>query len=213
MRQQPFLAMITPIDTGPVDPGYGVGIGGPGGPGGIGGPHPSHPIAPGGRPPGIWGGPPLYPDIGFPAPQPPPGQPSHPIAGQPPGIWGGPPLYPDIGGPAPQPPGYQPPVGGRPPEGGAGISQLPNMIWAYVPGQGWMWVQMPSYGGQPPRPDHSLPGQQPHPDHSLPGSQPHPDHGLPVHPSQPPTSPTQPAPQPPGVTNPIQPTTPQPKPA
>jgi hypothetical protein len=38
---------------------------------------PSHPIAPGGQPPGIWGGAPPYVDIGFPGPQP----------GQPPSVW------------------------------------------------------------------------------------------------------------------------------
>jgi hypothetical protein len=61
-----------------------------------GGPFPSHPIAPGGPPPGYWGGvAPPYPDQGLPG-QPPgiwpsPGHPAHPIApgGQPPGIWGG----------------------------------------------------------------------------------------------------------------------------
>jgi hypothetical protein len=70
-----------------------------------GGPHPSHPIAPGGPPPGYWGGvAPPYPDQGLPGQQ--PGV-SHPIApgGRPPGIWGGPPLYPDQGLPG-QPPGY-----------------------------------------------------------------------------------------------------------
>jgi hypothetical protein len=73
--------------------------------------HPAHPIAPG-TPPGIWGGPPLYPDQGLPGGQP---HPSHPIApgGRPPGIWGGPPLYPDQGLPGPQPtptpPIYLPP--------------------------------------------------------------------------------------------------------
>jgi hypothetical protein len=71
---------------------------------------PTHPIAPGGQPPGIWGGAPPYVDIGFPGPQP---RPSHPIApgGRPPGIWGGAPPYVDIGFPGPQPgrPGGQPP--------------------------------------------------------------------------------------------------------
>ena len=100
---------------------------------------PTNPIAPGGRPPGIWGGAPTYPDIGFPGQQPGvshpiapggqppypstgPGFPTHPIApgGRPPGIWGGAPTYPDIGGPGPQPtptpPIYFPPSGG----GGSG---------------------------------------------------------------------------------------------
>jgi hypothetical protein len=101
---QPFLAMITPLATGPVDPGYnppGVGPGLPGGP-----PYPSqgpgfptHPIAPGGPPLGIWGGAPLpwpTPPIHYPPQQPPypsqgPGFPTHPIAGLP-------------GSPQPQPP-------------------------------------------------------------------------------------------------------------
>jgi hypothetical protein len=84
------------IGGGPIMPGPGV---------------PTHPIAPG-TPPGIWGGPPLYPDQGLPGSQP---HPSHPIApgGRPPGIWGGPPLYPDQGlpgaQPIPTPPIYLPP--------------------------------------------------------------------------------------------------------
>jgi hypothetical protein len=85
-----------------------------------GGPFPSHPIAPGGQPPGYWGGvAPPYPDQGLPgAPPgvwPSPGHPAHPIApgGRPPGIWGGAPPYVDIGGPGaqpiPTPPIYLPP--------------------------------------------------------------------------------------------------------
>jgi len=79
-----------------------IGVGGgpmPGGPG------PSHPIAPGGQPPGFWGGvAPPHPDQGLPGQQPgiwpSPGHPSHPIApgGQPPGYWGGvAPPHPDQG--------------------------------------------------------------------------------------------------------------------
>jgi hypothetical protein len=107
-----FLAMITTIDTGnapthPIAPGGSP----PGYWGGVAPPLPTHPIAPGGRPPGIWGGPPLYPDQGLPGAPPgywggvAPPHPSHPIApgGRPPGIWGGPPLYPDQGLPGPQP--------------------------------------------------------------------------------------------------------------
>ena len=55
-----------------------------------------------GTPPGIWGGPPLYPDQGLPG-QPP--RPSHPIApggGQPPGYWGGSNPHPDQGLPGGQ---------------------------------------------------------------------------------------------------------------
>jgi hypothetical protein len=84
---QPFLALITPLSSGPVDPGYnppGVGPGQPGGP-----------------PLGTWGGvAPPYPDIGLPGPQPPSGaHPSHPIWRPDLGIWGGPwqPPYPSQG--------------------------------------------------------------------------------------------------------------------
>jgi hypothetical protein len=84
---------------------YGLGIGG--GPimppdGGTGEPpeiwpspgHPAHPIAPGGRPPGIWGGAPPYPDISPPLPQPPlpevpPGTPPDTVVkSAEPGAWG-----------------------------------------------------------------------------------------------------------------------------
>lgn len=83
-----------------------------------------------GRPPGIWGGPPLYPDQGLPPGSPgspahpwvPPGSagsPSHPIynpaypdqglPGVPPGFWGGvAPPYPDQGLPGAQPQGGTP---------------------------------------------------------------------------------------------------------
>ena len=73
---------------------------------------------PAGKPPGIWGGPPMYPDISPPQPQPIPGWPPvimPPIyypptpPQKPPGIWGGPPAYVDIGPPGPQPvPGWPP---------------------------------------------------------------------------------------------------------
>ena len=68
---------------------------------------PTHPIAPG-SPPGIWGGPPLYPDQGLPGA--PPGywggsspHPDQGLPGVPPGFWGGvAPPYPDQGLPAGQ---------------------------------------------------------------------------------------------------------------
>jgi hypothetical protein len=66
-----------------------VGVGGGPMPGG---PAPSHPIAPGGPPPGIWGGrPPAYVDIGPPAPQP---GPSHPIVIPPDAVAPGVPSHP-----------------------------------------------------------------------------------------------------------------------
>jgi hypothetical protein len=125
---QPFLALITPLSGGhpdqglpspqpPQPPGVWPGPGYPdqglpGQPPGIwpSPGHPAHPIAPGGRPPGIWGGAPPYPDQGLPG-QPPgvwpsPGYPAHPIApggwpGRPdqglppvPGVWPGVPTHP-----------------------------------------------------------------------------------------------------------------------
>jgi hypothetical protein len=91
-----FLAMITPLSSGngqppTIWPSPGV---------------PTHPIAPGGPPPGYWGGvAPPYVDIGLPGPQPPSGaHPSHPIWRPDLGFWGGyRPPYVDIG-----PPGQQP---------------------------------------------------------------------------------------------------------
>lgn len=103
---QPFLALITPIGGGPVDPGYGV----PG--------WPSHPIAPGGPPPRPWG-PVYYPDQGLPGPQP----------GQPPRMWG-PILYPDQGLPGWQPGSGQPPKPWGPinyPD--QGLPRPPPIIW------------------------------------------------------------------------------------
>jgi hypothetical protein len=126
---QPFLALITPIGggpQGPVDPSFGV----PG--------WPSHPMAPGGPPPGIWGGGNMpYPDQSLPRPQP----------GQPPRPWG-PINYPDQGLPGQQPPplGFW---GGSSP----GVGPQPR------PDQG-----LP---GNQPYPDQSLPGMQPHPSHPI----------------------------------------------
>jgi len=104
---RPFLAYIMPVDSGPVDPGFGVGgPGGPGSPGGPGAPgpvFPSHPIY---NPP--------YPDHSLPP------FPAHPIApggpgGRPPGIWGPPDMAQGCWGggmgPGVKP---QPPSGGTP---------------------------------------------------------------------------------------------------
>jgi hypothetical protein len=140
-----FVALITPLGAGP--PGY-----------------PAHPIAPGGPPPGIWGGAPPYPDQGLPPSGvgvwPSPGRPAHPIApgGPPPGIWGGAPPYPDIGGPAPQPPtqppwwpGYPahpiPPIVSHPIPPPEGLPEYePKIEWqtAWSPSTGWVVVGVPT---------------------------------------------------------------------
>lgn len=127
---------------------------------------PTNPIAPGGPPPGIWGGGGVgnYPDAGFPAPQPPPGQPTHPIA-----------------------PGGQP---GQPPqEGQGGWVFSPYYGWVWEPAGSGGKPRPPSLPGAGRHPDQSLPGAQPHPDQGLPGAQPHPDQSLP----QPMPSPVKPA--------------------
>jgi hypothetical protein len=114
---QPFLALITPLSSGG------------------GGGEPSHPIAPGGSPPGIWGGAPPYVDIGFPGQQP---HPSHPIV-LPPVQPGGPPvqIWPSPGHPShpivipPLPP--PPEEGGKPPPDSGGWGYHPDYGWGYFP--------------------------------------------------------------------------------
>jgi hypothetical protein len=68
---------------------------------------PAHPIAPGGQPPGFWGGvAPPWVDTTPPGPQPGPSHPwipPRPGQGQPPGIWGG------ANEPFPTPPIFIPP--------------------------------------------------------------------------------------------------------
>jgi hypothetical protein len=168
---RPFVALVTPLGDfgGPIDPGFGNpgGPGGPGSPGGPGGPggglgiwggpfdppRPTHPIAPGGRPPGIWGGAPPYVDIGGPGPQPTPTPPIYfpPPGSQPPlGIWGGkPPPYVDIGGPAPQPRPEHPivlppdlPAEIPPPEGGGGSIPI-EWKTGWTEQTGWIIVGVP----------------------------------------------------------------------
>lgn len=170
MPNQAFLALITPIGEGPVQPPSGGGQ--PGYP-----THPwvppygpAHPIAPGGPPLGIWGGGGVgnYPDAGFPGQQPGgPVYPSQPIYRPDLGFWGGsgpgvmPQPYPDQGLPGQQPrpthPIYYPPViwdPSRPtnpitnpgdpnhPEGG----RQPKIEWktAWSPSTGWIVVGVPT---------------------------------------------------------------------
>jgi hypothetical protein len=96
---------------------------------------PTHPIAPGGPPPGFWGGvaPPL---------------PTHPIApgGLPPGFWGGvaPPVATHPIAPGGPPPGYW--GGVAPPHPDQGLPGVPPGYWG---------------GVAPPHPDQGLPGQPP----------------------------------------------------
>jgi hypothetical protein len=151
-----------------------------------GGPSVEHPIAPGGPPPGIWGGSgqpfpghPIAPGGPPPGIWPSPGYPAHPIApgGPPPGIWGGAPGQPW--------PGHPIAPGGQPPG-----------IWGGAPGQPWPGHPI-APGGPPPGiwggsgqpmptppiylPPGSLPDGKPeHPIYIPPSIWPSP--GLPTHP-------------------------------
>lgn len=182
---------------GPTDPRPGWGLPGPppviSGPPG---PWPSPPIhlpAPPpiiSGPPGPWPSPPIH----LPPTAPPGAHPMPPIY-YPPGIWGptdprpglGPvPPQPGIGGPPgpwPSPPIHLPPQ--QPPSGGTPLPPAAGVPidgkLVWIPGYGWTFI--PAGAGAPAPPD------------------------GPTVPPQPPTGP----PQPPGVTNPIQPTVPEPK--
>jgi hypothetical protein len=93
---QPFLALITPLAGAPGVPTHPIAPGGPppGYWGGVAPPLPTHPIAPGGPPPGYWGGiAPPYPDQGLPGSQP---IPSHPIVIPPDGLAPGVPTHPIV---------------------------------------------------------------------------------------------------------------------
>ena len=100
----------------------------------------------------IWGGPPLYPDISPPMPQPPPGAHPAPPIYYPPVIWpppghpahpiapGGPPPHvehpiPPVIWPGPTPPGETPPP-------------TDSWRWAYDEELGWVLVP-PGGGGKP----------------------------------------------------------------
>jgi hypothetical protein len=106
-------------------------------------PHPSHPIAPGGRPPGIWGGPPLYPDIGGPGPQPIPTPPIY----LPPGTLPGHPEHPIYIPPSSGVPGVPthpivlpPPGSGEKPE----VLENWNVTTIWSPQSGWITAIVPS---------------------------------------------------------------------
>jgi hypothetical protein len=133
-------------------------------------PFPSHPIV---IPPG--GQSPPRPDQSLPP------FPTNPIVIPPGGAWpGSPPLVIwGPGDPRPQPPiagigpggGFpgegQPPGGGQKPPGFAGNlpAQDPTgsgWVYAFVPGYGWMWCQVP-------KPPTTEGPDQPHPDQTLPG--------------------------------------------
>jgi hypothetical protein len=128
---QPFLALITPLASGGGAPVY-----------------PAHPIAPG-TPPGIWGGPPLYPDQGL--PQPPPA-PTHPIVIPPDTIAPGVPTHP-IYIPAPPispshpivipPDAIEPGVPTHP-------IYIPPGIWGPTDPRPSHPIAQPPQGGQPP---------------------------------------------------------------
>jgi hypothetical protein len=157
--QQPYLALITPVSVG-------------------GGGGPTHPIAPGGQPPGIWGGAPSYPDQGLPPgfggghpSQGLPGGPNYPSQGP---IYGGGhpshglpggPNYPSqgpiYGGGHPSHPIYFPDAG-APGGGGEGETKPPSaenlppiIIW--IPGVGWIRA-LP---GVPPKPNPDQPQVNP----------------------------------------------------
>jgi hypothetical protein len=141
---RPFLALVTPLGEGgePTHPIAGQPPGIWPSPG-----HPAHPIAPGGLPPGYWGGvAPPYPDQGLPG-QPPrpsqgPGFPSNPIV-LPPYQPGGPPvtIWPSPGHPSH--PIVVPPLPAPPPDGEAIHPPPETGGWAYVPSYGWGYFPGP----------------------------------------------------------------------
>jgi hypothetical protein len=88
-------------------------------------PYPMPPIYPGGQPPVVM--PPIYyPPVG---------------GGSPPGIWGGPGSLPSY----PMPPIYLPEPPTEPP------SDTSGGRWVFLPGTGWVYVIVPSGGGDKPQ--------------------------------------------------------------
>lgn len=146
---------------------------------------PTHPIAPGGPPPGIWGGanqpfptPPIHippqapgsppgiwgptdprPGWGLPTPPSSPGVPTHPIY-YPPGIWGPTDPRPGWGLPGPQPP-----TGSPPGIWGGSNTPMPSPP-IYIPPEG-AEPPLGIWGPTDPRPGYGLPGAQPKPEHPI----------------------------------------------
>lgn len=152
---QPFIAMIVPMGAAPGSPDNtlpekpGFPSTGPG--------FPTNPIAPGGQPPGTWGGAGQpFPGYGLPGGdgKPPtmwPGTPGHDLPELPPSTWppsgdrpgnpivlppntiGGGPIYPEVPGhPLPQPPGtVWPPI-----QGGSGKA----IALVAISGVGYRWT-------------------------------------------------------------------------
>jgi hypothetical protein len=143
------LAMITLLGDERPDnslPGQPPGIWGPNDP------RPSNPIAPGGLPPGYWGGV-APPWVSHPiAPGGRPGYPSHPIApgGERPShpIWITPPDY--WGGVAPPLPTH--PIELPPPEGGGEPLQIMEWTTGWSAETGWVVIGIPADGTLVPTP-------------------------------------------------------------
>jgi len=147
----------------------------------------------GGNRPGVGGG--ERPDNTLPQPQPPTGGggggerpdqglppfPSHPIIIPPDAIAPGVPTHPIYIPPIPDnslPPFIQHPIVIPPDAIGPGVPTHPIYLPVY-PDQGLPGQGSGGSGGQPPKPDNTLPGQRPKPDQGLPGQQPGIDNSLP----------------------------------
>jgi hypothetical protein len=192
MAQQQYLALITILKeagSGPVDPGFGV----PG--------WPAHPIAPGGEPPGIWGGSGSLPPWVMPpiAPGGSPGVPTHPIVIPPDAIGPGVPTHPiyipiypahpivippdSLAPGVPTHPIVIPPEELPPWYPGHPEHPIPPIVWPQPPGGGPPVGIWPNPG----HPEHPivipLPPIDAKPEHPI--VLPPPDSGLPVFPSHP----------------------------
>jgi hypothetical protein len=154
-----YLAYIIPVEAG----------------------HPAHPIAPGGEPPGYWGGvaPPLptHPIV-IPPDAIAPGVPTHPIY-LPPVIWPSPghPAHPIVLPPESIGPGVptHPIVLPPPASPSHPIVIPPGSLGPGVPAHPIVLPPLGIWGGPPLYPDQGLPGPQPRPEHPIalpPGGQP-----------------------------------------